>query len=132
MIIDAMDLLYLSRFDGFCLVSSDSGFTRLAARIRESGPIVYGFRRLSAGHFMHSTIDQQATFNTLAYIKTRSFSSKGKVWSRSSKITRPRISLAHTTLPLVQWLSRQWYIAHGYLKIPRGDSVQVTTRACNK
>ncbi|KAJ5987061.1 NYN domain limkain-b1-type [Penicillium sp. IBT 35674x] len=42
MIIDAMDLLYSSRFDGFCLVSSDSDFTRLAARIRESGLIVYG------------------------------------------------------------------------------------------
>ncbi|KAL4889608.1 NYN domain-containing protein [Aspergillus ambiguus] len=43
MIIDAMDLLYSNRFDGFCLVSSDSDFTRLAARIRESGAIVYGF-----------------------------------------------------------------------------------------
>ncbi|KAJ5647674.1 NYN domainlimkain-b1-type [Penicillium lividum] len=42
MIIDAMDLLYSSRYDGFCLVSSDSDFTRLAARIRESGLIVYG------------------------------------------------------------------------------------------
>jgi uncharacterized LabA/DUF88 family protein len=43
MIIDAMDLLYTRRFDGFCLVSSDSDYTRLAARIRESGLIVYGF-----------------------------------------------------------------------------------------
>jgi uncharacterized LabA/DUF88 family protein len=43
MIIDAMDLLYSGRFDGFCIVSSDSDFTRLAARIRESGLIVYGF-----------------------------------------------------------------------------------------
>ncbi len=43
MIIDAMDLLYTNRFDGFCLVSSDSDFTRLAARIRESGLSVYGF-----------------------------------------------------------------------------------------
>ena len=43
MIIDAMDLLYTGRFDGFCLVSSDSDFTRLAARIRESGLTVYGF-----------------------------------------------------------------------------------------
>ena len=43
MIIDAMDLLYTNRFDGFCLVSSDSDFTRLAARIRESGLVVYGF-----------------------------------------------------------------------------------------
>ncbi|OJJ97672.1 hypothetical protein ASPACDRAFT_45768 [Aspergillus aculeatus ATCC 16872] len=43
MIIDAMDLLYSGRYDGFCLVSSDSDFTRLAARIRESGLVVYGF-----------------------------------------------------------------------------------------
>lgn len=43
MIIDAMDLLYTRRFDGFCLVSSDSDFTRLAARIREEGLLVYGF-----------------------------------------------------------------------------------------
>ena len=37
LVIDAMDLLYSGRFDGFCLVSSDSDFTRLAARIRETG-----------------------------------------------------------------------------------------------
>jgi uncharacterized LabA/DUF88 family protein len=43
MVIDAMDLLYTGRFDGFCLVSSDSDFTRLAGRIRESGLTVYGF-----------------------------------------------------------------------------------------
>lgn len=43
LIIDAMDLLYTRRFDGFCLVSSDSDFTRLAARLREEGMTVYGF-----------------------------------------------------------------------------------------
>jgi hypothetical protein len=43
LIIDAMDLLHTDRFDGFCLVSSDSDFTRLATRLRESGVIVYGF-----------------------------------------------------------------------------------------
>ncbi len=43
MIIDAMDLLYEGHFGGFCLVSSDSDFTRLASRIRESGRRVYGF-----------------------------------------------------------------------------------------
>ena len=37
MIIDAMDLLYTGRFDGFCIVSSDSDFTKLASRIREAG-----------------------------------------------------------------------------------------------
>jgi uncharacterized LabA/DUF88 family protein len=43
MIIEAMDLLYTKRFEGFCLVSSDSDFTRLASRIREEGLLVYGF-----------------------------------------------------------------------------------------
>lgn len=43
LIIDAMDLLYTRRFDGFCLVSSDSDFTRLAARLREEGLEVIGF-----------------------------------------------------------------------------------------
>lgn len=43
MIIDAMDLLYTGTFDGFCIISSDSDFTRLASRIRESGKRVYGF-----------------------------------------------------------------------------------------
>lgn len=43
LVIDAMDLMHSGRFDGFCLVSSDSDFTRLAARIREQGIAVYGF-----------------------------------------------------------------------------------------
>jgi uncharacterized LabA/DUF88 family protein len=43
MIIDAMDLLYTGNFNGFCIVSSDSDFTKLASRLRESGLLVYGF-----------------------------------------------------------------------------------------
>lgn len=43
LIIDAMDLLHEGRLNGFCLISSDSDFTRLANRIRESGLVVYGF-----------------------------------------------------------------------------------------
>lgn len=42
MIIDAMDILYGGRVDGFCIVSSDSDFTRLAARLRESGMFILG------------------------------------------------------------------------------------------
>lgn len=42
MIIDAMDILYSGKIDGFCLASSDSDFTRLAARLREAGMIVIG------------------------------------------------------------------------------------------
>jgi uncharacterized LabA/DUF88 family protein len=43
MIIDAMDILYTNRMDGFCLVSSDSDFTKLATRLREAGMKVFGF-----------------------------------------------------------------------------------------
>ncbi|MFP4485436.1 MAG: NYN domain-containing protein, partial [Campylobacterales bacterium] len=43
LIIDAMDLLYTGKLDGFCIVSSDSDFTKLAARLREGGMVVYGF-----------------------------------------------------------------------------------------
>ena len=42
MIIDAMDMLYTSELEGFCLVSSDSDFTKLASRLRESGKLVIG------------------------------------------------------------------------------------------
>ena len=43
LIIDAMDILHTGRLDGFCLVSSDSDFTKLANRVREAGLRVYGF-----------------------------------------------------------------------------------------
>ena len=43
MIIDAMDILYSGRVDGFCIISSDSDFTRLATRLREAGMRVFGF-----------------------------------------------------------------------------------------
>jgi uncharacterized LabA/DUF88 family protein len=42
MIIDAMDILYSGKVDGFCIVSSDSDFTRLAIRLREAGMKVFG------------------------------------------------------------------------------------------
>jgi uncharacterized LabA/DUF88 family protein len=42
MIIDAMDILYSDKVNGFCLVSSDSDFTKLATRLREAGKVVYG------------------------------------------------------------------------------------------
>lgn len=47
LIIDAMDLLYSGSLDGFCIVSSDSDFTPLASRVRESGLNVYGFGKKS-------------------------------------------------------------------------------------
>ena len=58
MIIDAMDLLYTGRFDGFCLVTSDSDFTRLASRLRESGVTVYGFGERKTPESFRSACDK--------------------------------------------------------------------------
>ena len=53
LIIDAMDVLHSGLVDGFCIVSSDSDFTRLATRIREAGLVVYGFgQRHTPGPFV--------------------------------------------------------------------------------
>ncbi|GGP75411.1 NYN domain-containing protein [Saccharothrix coeruleofusca] len=67
MVIDAMDLLYTGRFDGFCLVSSDSDFTRLAARLRESGLTVYGFGERKTPAPFVAACDKFVYFENLGY-----------------------------------------------------------------
>lgn len=66
MIIDAMDLLYTNRFSGFCLVSSDSDFTRLAARIREQGVTVYGFGRRETNNAFVAACNKFVYFDALS------------------------------------------------------------------
>lgn len=58
LIIDAMDLLYTGRFQGFCIVSSDSDFTRLASRIREQGVQVFGFGERKTPDSFRNACDQ--------------------------------------------------------------------------
>ncbi len=58
LIIDAMDLLHAGGLDGFCLVSSDSDFTRLATRIREAGLTVYGFGEAKTPEPFRSACDK--------------------------------------------------------------------------
>ena len=58
LIIDAMDLLHQNHLNGFCLVSSDSDFTRLATRIRESGLVVFGFGEKKTPSAFISACDQ--------------------------------------------------------------------------
>ncbi|KAH7070085.1 NYN domain-containing protein [Paraphoma chrysanthemicola] len=65
MIIDAMDLLYTGRFSSFCLVSSDSDFTRLASRIREQGVTVYGFGERKTPSPFIAACDQFMYFDAL-------------------------------------------------------------------
>lgn len=80
MIIDAMDLLYTRKFDGFCIVSSDSDFTRLAARIRESGITVFGFGQKKTPKAMVGACDKFIYTEIL-----REESSKGQTQSATSE-----------------------------------------------
>lgn len=85
LIIDAMDILYTSEVDGFCIVSSDSDFTRLAIRLRESGKKVFGLGEkktpapfiASCNKFIYIEILQKEVKETVA-AKTTS-TSKEKV-----------------------------------------------------
>jgi uncharacterized LabA/DUF88 family protein len=65
MIIDAMDLLYTGGFSSFCIVSSDSDFTRLAARIREQGVTVYGFGERKTNSAFIAACDKFVYFDVL-------------------------------------------------------------------
>ena len=58
LIIDAMDLLYGGNLEGFAIVSSDSDFTRLATRLRESGKTVYGLGRRRTPASLQSAVDK--------------------------------------------------------------------------
>jgi len=64
LVIDAMDLLHSGRFDGFCLVSSDSDFTRLAARIREQGVDVFGFGEQKTPESFRQAVEGSCTRRT--------------------------------------------------------------------
>jgi uncharacterized LabA/DUF88 family protein len=63
-IIDAMDLLYGGNVDGFCLVSSDSDFTRLATRLREAGKTVYGLGERKTPAALHRCLRQVHLFRS--------------------------------------------------------------------
>lgn len=65
LIIDAMDLLYANTVDGFCIVSSDSDFTRLATRLREAGKLVYGLGEQKTPKAFQAACDRFIFFEVL-------------------------------------------------------------------
>lgn len=64
--IDAIDLLYTGRFQSFCIVSSDSDFTRLASRIREDGVTEYGFGEMKTPEAFRNACDRFTYLDVLA------------------------------------------------------------------
>lgn len=70
LIIDAMDLLHATPIDGFCIISSDSDFTRLAIRLRESGKLVYGFGEKKTPESLKAACNQFIQVEILQQNKT--------------------------------------------------------------
>ena len=85
MIIDAMDLLYTNKLDGFCIVSSDSDFTRLALRIRESGLRVYGFGEKKTPKAFLAACDQFIYTENLRKEKVKTTQKKRPIKSEAKK-----------------------------------------------
>jgi hypothetical protein len=103
LVIDAMDLLHSGRFDGFCLVSSDSDFTRLASRLREQGADVYGFGEQKTP----KASDKRAAGSSIPKICCPTprlpLSKKGRLAEPSSRLARPFPS---SIRPLRRWRRR--------------------------
>lgn len=100
MIIDAMDLLYAARFDGFCIISSDSDFTRLASRMREAGVTVYGFgERKTPDSFVNAC-------DKFTYVEILRRETGGKEGPASTKTASRPISreLVKKNKKLISWL----------------------------
>jgi len=97
MIIDAMDLLYTKRFDGFCLVSSDSDFTRLASRIREEGLLVYGFGEKKTPKAFVSACDKFVFTEVLRFQEDAGAAVKPKTAKELKKDTK-LVALLRTSL----------------------------------
>ncbi|HOY14332.1 MAG TPA: NYN domain-containing protein [Saprospiraceae bacterium] len=100
MIIDAMDILYSEKVNGFCLVSSDSDFTRLATRLREAGMQVIGIGEKKTPNPFIAACDK---FIYIEILKTQKEKSEGIDEKESEKnvvdkITRKEINLIATTI----------------------------------
>ena len=118
MIIDAMDLLYSDKVDGFCIVSSDSDFTRLAIRLRESGMKVIGIGEkktpnsfiVACDRFVYIEVLEGAIKKTRTIVSGRSKTpkttapssgSKKQAENISSKIDNQTIELIESTLEAI-------------------------------
>ncbi|MEX6689814.1 NYN domain-containing protein [Danxiaibacter flavus] len=89
LIIDAMDILYSGKVDGFCIVSSDSDFTRLAIRLREAGMTVIGFGEKKTPQPFITACDKFIYIEILKLekeaVSTVSTTNKGKTSAKASK-----------------------------------------------
>lgn len=98
MIIDAMDILYSQKVDGFCLVSSDSDFTRLATRLREAGMQVIGIGEKKTPNPFIVACDKFIYIEILKKQSEEKIESKESNETEIDKITKKDVNLIATTI----------------------------------
>ncbi|MBS1744219.1 MAG: NYN domain-containing protein [Bacteroidetes bacterium] len=106
LIIDAMDILYSGKVDGFCIISSDSDFTRLATRLREAGMKVFGIGQkktpnpfiVACDKFIYMEIIGVTDENATAEAETKTAISKSKAKPAVEKIGKGTFKLIKTTI----------------------------------
>ncbi len=98
MIIDAMDILYSQKVDGFCLVSSDSDFTRLATRLREAGMQVIGIGEKKTPNPFIVACDKFIYIEILKKQSEEKIESKESIETEIDKITKKDVNLIATTI----------------------------------
>jgi len=102
LIIDAMDILYSGKVDGFCIVSSDSDFTRLATRLREAGMKVFGIGQKKTPHPFMAACDKFIymeiipVFENADPVKTKA--SKPAPKASVDKLNKETLKLIATTI----------------------------------
>ena len=119
MIIDAMDLLYSNKFDAFVLVSSDSDFTKLASRLRESEVLVFGVgERKTPISFRNACDDFIFTENLGAEVTSSPFSGVGPV----TKATTPEKSSVSELIPVLTKAWEQYQDDDGWANVSSAGS----------
>ncbi len=98
MIIDAMDILYSSKVNGFCLVSSDSDFTRLATRLREAGMQVIGIGEKKTPNPFIVACDKFIYIEILKKKTEEKVENKEVLEMNVDKITKKEINLISSTI----------------------------------
>jgi len=91
MIIDAMDILYTGKVQGFVLVSSDSDFTRLAIRLREAGMVVYGIGEQKTPAPFRAACDKFTYIEVLGGNAASTDTAKTSIPKEQTKTTKPQI-----------------------------------------
>lgn len=98
MIIDAMDILYSGNVDGYCIVSSDSDFTRLAARLRESGMLVLGMGEEKTPKPFISACNQFKYLDLL--YRNQQEEEKKKIWKLRRRQRKQKAVITNRTVPV--------------------------------